>query len=265
MKKITQLLIFCFAILLFVSCTDKEETGTVTIQFEHVVGGSIPGPMPLMLNELSYYNRADNLYQVNEVKYFISKMRLIGYEDNYFSIKQDRGIHYVDLIYPNTTTWELKDIPAGSYKAVQFVFGLDEEDNVSNSFPNPPECNFFWPEHLGGGYHYMQINGKWEIEPGTLKNFNFHTGIGQLYRNNVITIDSIFAYIHNYFVVTLPINFEVEKNQNSTLGLVMDINEWFQNPYVYDHNVYGTSIMQNQEAQQIIRENGRTVFGIYNK
>ena len=110
----------------------------------------------------------------------------------------------------------------------------------------------------------MQINGKWEITPGTLKNFNFHTGIGQLYHGNVTSIDSIFAYIHNYFVVTLPINFEVEKNQNSNLVLEMDINEWFQNPYVYDHNVYGTSIMQNQEAQQIIRENGRTVFRIYN-
>ena len=135
MNKFTKLLFFCFTVLLVTSCTDKENTGTVTVKFNHVVGGSIPGPMPLMLNQLSYYNAAENFYQVNEVKYFISKMRLIGYEDNHFPIKQDKGIHYVDLIYPNTTTWELKEIPAGSYKAVQFVFGLDEEDNISNSFP----------------------------------------------------------------------------------------------------------------------------------
>lgn len=242
-------------LLLFSSCEDKEKMGTINLHFQHKVGLEA-----LQLNSLSYTNAAQNLYQVNEVKYFISKIYFITKEDKMVKVTQNEGIHYVDLNYPNTTSWELKNIEAGEYKAVQFVFGLDEEDNLSNKFPNAPECNFFWPQHLGGGYHYMQINGKWEPPTGTLRNFNFHTGIGQLYYSNVFSIDSVYAYIHNYIPLTIPVSFVVEENEDAHLEMQMDISQWFKDPFVYDHNFFGSSIMQNQNAQSIIKANGRDVF-----
>jgi hypothetical protein len=156
----------------------------------------------------------------------------------------------------------LNNLEEGEYKAIQFVFGLDEEDNISNRFPNPPECNFFWPQHLGGGYHYMQINGKWQPQTGDLKNFNFHTGIGQLYYSNVLAIDSIYAYVHNYISITVPAHFVIKEAETSYLEFRMNVEQWFKDPYVYDFNYFGSSIMQNQNAQSVIKANGRDVFEI---
>lgn len=247
-----------FILLAFSACEREEKTGSVAVSFSHYIDNQ-----PLQLNQMLYTNAAENNYQVNEVKYFISKIYFITEDNQLVKVKQDDGIHYVDLNYPNTTTWQLDQIREGEYKAVQFVFGLDEEDNTSNRFPNPPECNFFWPQHLGGGYHYLQINGKWQPPTGDLKNFNFHTGIGQLYHSNVFTVDSIYAYVHNYITLTLPLEFEVEHKELTQIEMRMNIEQWFKDPYVYDFNYFGGSIMQNQNAQMVIKTNGRDVFKWY--
>ena len=109
----------------------------------------------------------------------------------------------------------------------------------------------------------MQINGKWQPPTGDLKNFNFHTGIGQLYHSNVFTVDSIYAYVHNYITLTLPLEFEVEHKELTQIEMRMNIEQWFKDPYVYDFNYFGGSIMQNQNAQMVIKTNGRDVFKWY--
>ena len=63
-----------------------------------------------------------------------------------------------------------------------------------------------WPDILGGGYHYMMINGKWKNENNVTDNFAFHLGIGQLYKSNVIDVDSIYAFVQNYFYVKLQVH-----------------------------------------------------------
>jgi len=243
--------------LFFIACGDKKKTGTLDLQFTHQVNGK-----NLELDKLIYTNAAGNVYQVNEVKYFISNLYLVKTNNEYVKISQNEGIHYVDLTYPNSLTWNLTNIEEGDYKGISFVFGLNEADNQSNRFVNSPEKDFFWSSVLGGGYHYLQINGKWKDLDGNLRNMNFHAGIGQLYKSNVMAIDSIYAFIHNYFRVDLPINFEIENKKTAKLNLVMNIDKWFSTPIIYDHNYFGSGIMQNQQAQSIIQQNGKSVFAI---
>ncbi|MCL2131099.1 MAG: hypothetical protein FWH36_01390 [Lentimicrobiaceae bacterium] len=254
MKKISFILIIS---LLFIGCGDKnkEKTGRVDLQFTHHVDGK-----NLVLEQLIYANAAGNIYQVSEVKYFISDLYLLKMNNEWVKISQNEGVHYVDLAYPNTLIWNLTNIQEGDYKGISFVFGLNEADNQSNRFVNSPEKDFFWPTILGGGYHYLQINGKWKDEEGNLKNMNFHAGIGQLYKSNVTDADSIYAFIHNYFRVDLPVNFVVERDKTTKLNLTMNIDKWFSTPIVYDHNYFGSGIMQNQQAQEVIRQNGKNVF-----
>ena len=45
----------------------------------------------------------------------------------------------------------------------------------------------------------------------------------------------------------------------------MNVNAWFSNPYLFDFNVFGGSIMQNREAQEVLRANGWNVFGVKEK
>ncbi len=43
---------------------------------------------------------------------------------------------------------------------------------------------------------------------------------------------------------------------------MMNINNWFNQPQVYDLNYWGPSVMQNQAAMNAIKENGQNVFSI---
>jgi hypothetical protein len=228
-----------------------QKEGTIELCFTHTVDSK-----PVQFNELRYTNTAGNLYQVNEIKYFISRLCLVNNEGKTIEIKQDDGIHYVDCSIKKTLRWKIDEIPKGHYKAISFVFGLDEKDNQSFRFVNPPESNFFWPENLGGGYHYMQINGKFRNKHGEIQNMNVHTGIGQIRDENNVVI----AFVQNYFTVTLQYPFFVEADNTLPLNINMEIQRWFNTPNIYNFDDFGIGIMQNQQAQKLLKENGWNVF-----
>ena len=128
-------------------------------------------------------------------------------------------------------------------------------------FVNPPEVNMMWPDILGGGYHYMMINGRWKDLSSVNQSFAFHLGIGQLYHSNVIEVDSIYAFVQNYFTVTLPNSaFVISNAETQKVEITMDVDSWFKTPDIYDHNFWGGAIMQNQEAMQMAARNGKDVF-----
>lgn len=243
--------------LLLCSChkTDNSTTvGSLCINFQTVVDGS-----PLAYDLLDYVNAAGNRYEVNEVKYFISRVQFHKSDGTVISVSNNNGIHYFDSDIPSTHNWLITDeLSKGKYDSISFVMGLDEQQNVTGFFVNPPETNFAWPDILGGGYHYMQINGRWVNTNDSIRPFNLHTGIGQLWEGGVPT-----QYIHNYFRVTLPLNsLEISAEKTSTIQLSMNVNEWFRSPQVYDLNVWGGAIMQNQQAQEVLKANGRDVFSV---
>jgi hypothetical protein len=54
----------------------------------------------------------------------------------------------------------------------------------------------------------------------------------------------------------------IKEAKTSNLEFKMNVDQWFKDPYVYDFNYFGSSIMQNQNAQSVIKANGRDVFEI---
>jgi len=231
----------------------KEKEGSIELRFTHTID-----EQSLQLNQLIYTNAAGNLYQLNEVKYFISNVFLIDSGRRWVAVNQDEGIHYVDFSLENTLCWKISGMPQRNYTAISFVFGLNEKDNQSNRFVNPPECNFSWPDHLGGGYHYMQLNGKFLNDAEEMQNLNIHTGIGQIY---YAEIDST-IFVHNYFTVTFPVQFSILEENTPPLYINMEIQRWFDSPNLYNFNQFGTGIMQKQEAQKLLKENGGNVFEV---
>lgn len=250
------ILIFPFS---FLSCqkekTDEElpKNGKVTLNFEMEIDGR-----SLITNEMQYQNASGNVYEVNEVKFFISDIKFHKADGAVVTVQDGRSVHYYDWDIPTTHNWDIADnFPVGEYDSISFTFGLSPEKNVSGYFVNPPENNMSWPAVLGGGYHYMQINGKWKNLQDSVRVLNFHTGIGQLYENNQVT-----EFVPNHFTVVLSHPFQISADATTHLNLLMNINKWFTSPHDYDFNVWGGSIMQNQAAQQVIKENGRDVFSI---
>jgi len=236
------------SILLGSSC-NKNENGTVEFIFTHTVDGN-----SVQFNKLIYTNTAKNQYQINEIKYFISKITLYDANGKSVEITQDEGIHYVDCNLPNTLRWKIDDIPQGKYISISFIFGLNKEDNISNRFVNPPESNFSWPNHLGGGYHYMQINGKFLNKEGNIQNINIHTGTGQIYNAN----NEVVEFVHNFALLHYFIDYSIKSKTSITFN--MEIQRWFDTPNLYNFDDFGTGIMQNQEAQKLLRENMWNLF-----
>lgn len=243
-----KLLFFCLlASLLCLGCKkDKNNTTTLNVNFDFNVDGQAFVP-----DSRRYVNAAGNHYEVNEIMFFISDITLFKSDGNKISID---SIHYVDYDILSTLSWECRLVPKGDYDGISFTFGISPEKNVSNAFVNPPECDMSWPNVLGGGYHYMKINGKWEASNGSVKPFNLHTGRGQIYDGE----GNITKYVDNQFTVTVSQHFVAEEG----ICLSMNINNWFSNPFLFDWNVWGGSIMQNQEAQERIKANGCDVFSI---
>lgn len=237
--------------LLFSSC-HKEKTGALSVSFAFQVNEQV-----LEQDVRKYVNAAGNQYEVNEVMFFISDIKL--HKSDGSVVARDR-IHYVDIDIPSTLDWDLGMIPQGNYSAISFRFGFSDAENRSNRFVNPPECNMSWPEVMGGGYHYMKINGKWLADDGQVTPFNLHTGRGQIYND----AGDVVEFVDNSFTVSLEVPFAVKEN-GENLQMVMDINQWFNAHRMFDLDEWGGSIMQIQAAQEILKQNGPYVFALKEK
>lgn len=246
---------------LFSGCKDETpQTGKISITFEELVDY-----MPLVTDTPIYINEANNEYLITEIQYFISNVKLYYQDGSTHIISQDSGIHYRDTDLPDTKTWNISDdVPAGVIDSIVFTFGLDEETNKTGLFLNPPESNMFWPEQLGGGYHYMKMNGKWRNVNNEIQPFNFHLGIGQ----NYDTTGVVTGFVQNYFSVSVFLQvyssfiISVLPGQATALALNMNIESWFKTPHTWDFNTMGGMMMQNQAALKAACENGYDVFTI---
>ncbi|HRZ42325.1 MAG TPA: hypothetical protein P5228_06435 [Bacteroidales bacterium] len=262
MKKANLLMVpFLMVLTLLWACckTDDpgkpEPSGKLIFNFLHYCDGS-----PMIFDTTMYVNEAGNPYQVNEIQYFITDITLHAADGKKVVLNKENDIYYVDTDLPGTHKWQVADpVPAGTYTGVSFTFGIPQAKNQSFMYVNPPESNMVWPEFLGGGYHYMKLNGKYV--DSVLRPFNFHLGIGQIYPPNSHNYDSIIAFVHNDFEAILPNSgFTITKDQVINFDIVMNIDEWFKDPHTWDHKLMGNYTMENQDAMQKMKENGYNVF-----
>jgi hypothetical protein len=250
---------------MFISCKrddivdDTKKCGRIKLAFAFNIDGQA-----MEVDTLKYTNAAGNEYLVNEIQYFVSDVILHKSDGSSTMIKAWEDIHYIDSDLPSTWSWNVPDsIPIGDYTSISFTFGISAAKNISYMYVNPPESNMFWPDILGGGYHYMKLNGKWKDTTGLVVPFDFHLGIGQEYHSGVIVVDSISAYVQNYFTVDLEGSaFSIAENETREIEIIMNVDSWFATPHVWDHNYWGSYIMQNQAALQTVKENGFDVFTV---
>lgn len=241
MKPLKHLSIF-FGILLLMLSSCSNESANVTLYFEHQVDG-----IDLEIYSMNYTNNVGNNYDVRLLKYIISNIELINDKGEIFELDE---IHYVDI--ENTNTLSLNNtfsIPCGNYESLNFTFGLDEEMNMSNehiaeSFHN----SMAWPNQMGGGYHYMRLEGAYLNQQNEQNFYLTHTGATSGVPRHI-----------NY---SIPLNLHAKEKEDYQLNLVMNINNWYSNPNTYNFEDYNDGIMGNPEAQQLLHENGYNVFNV---
>lgn len=250
--------IFILNVIVFSACVDKNSgEGNLQISFQHLIDNK-----EIIYDSMLYVNAAGNPYSVTEVKWFISRVVLYK-EGKKIPISENDGIHYIETNISETMTWMIdQKLETGDYDSIQFIFGFNAIDNISNRFVNPPETNMSWPKTLGGGYHYMMLNGRYKNSENKICAMNTHLGIGQIYEGSTYSVDSITNFVHNNFTVTLRKSFTIEKDKTTSVSIIMNIEKWFKEPNIYNHNQWGSHIMQKQEAMHLLIENGWNVFSM---
>jgi hypothetical protein len=225
-----------------VGCSDDDELfpGTISIVLDHGVGSD-----PLVFDSIQYQNAAGQDYSVETLNYYVSNFSLQRLDGSTHDVSL---VHYADAEDSTTSTFSVTDVPAGDYNSVLFTFGLDDNDNVTDGLPPANEnLAMKWPDPLGGGYHYMKLEGKYLGSASDTLSYATHTG-----RNGAVP---------HFFRVSLPFSMITVNNNTHSMTVSMDINEWYTNPNVYTFPV-PPMIMGNVALQDTLAENGEKAFSV---
>ncbi len=235
------ILLLILLALLQISCNPTEEatpTVDLTLSFNHLVDGE-----PVIMDDIRYSNALDQEFSIKTIKYFISEIKLYRKDGSTLAFND---IHYVDQRAAETLYHTLSEkVPLGEYTGISFVHGLTAAENTNGRFTEPPESLMEWPMMMGGGYHYMKLEGEYRT-PDITSFFNFHSG----------------ALGGTPYEVKVNLNnqaFELTDRPQEML-IKMEIQEWFKDPVDWDFTYFGSAIMGNTEAQQTVQKNGATVY-----
>lgn len=244
MKKI----IWFFVIIAFTSCKDDTdccvnlEPVNVTLKFTHNWDGT---PVTASdFNSFNYVTENGESVSMERLRYVVSNINLGGESKPYQLV--DLGINSgFEIIFNNV---------AQGVNNLNFTFGFSDTDNIDGVYQDLNTVSFNVPGMLGGGYHFMQFDGKYKDTNNLDANFNYHAirAVNRSDPNNLIFEDT--SFLVDFGSVTIT--------NNATIEIKMNIAEWFKNPNTWDLNQLNTVLMPNFEAQKLISANGKSVFSL---
>lgn len=222
---------------------------TVTIAFTQNWEGI--AVTPTNYNTGVYTNEAGNFVSISRLRYLISRIVLHKADGTTVAFEE---YQLIDLADENSLTLQpaLKAI-TGDYTGISFVYGFNEADNVSGAYPDLNAADWNWPSMLGGGYHFMQMEGTFDDTNGAPQPYNFHNGTARVSEG---------VFEQNFISFEFTQNFTI--TNDATIEIIMDISEWYKNPLTWDLNERSTDLMGNYLAQKDMNRNGKTVFNIGN-
>jgi len=244
MKSSFRLNVFLLIALLIIGC--KRDQDIVPVKAEKNISSKLlisynVDNAPLIFDSVQYQNLAGNNYGVTRLEYYISNITFHSTSVKDFALNK---IFYIDARTPTTNSISIDPIPFGEYNSITLNIGIDSANNKTNSLTNTSQnINMAWPSSMGGGYHFMKLEGYYDNPPST-SGFTIHLG-------------------QNTSLITCFINKPLLINSSpSEIKLSMNLNELFRSPITYDFELDGNFIMGNEEAMAKIAANGINVFSM---
>lgn len=249
--------IFLFALTLAVfACDNDDETNTtpepaaIEFNFTQNFGSQDNEVVENDLNTTVYTNANGEDLTISRLRYLISNIAFVNSAnerteiDGYYfkSITSDPSEDISTL----TTGVELEP---GTY-TLSFTYGFIESDNGEGVHPALNQASWNWPTMLGGGYHFLQMDGLYNVDTDAPAPFNFHNGTAR-------PEEGVFEANHLDFAFN-----NIVIDGDKTITFTMDIAEWFVNPNTWDLNELDTPLMPNYMAQIMMNENAGTVFSV---
>ena len=94
--------------------------GTLQLAFDNVVGNQ-----DLQLNTGTYRNASGESFTPTTLNYFVSNLKLTRTDGREYVVPQDSSYFLIKENVPTSQTITLQNVPAGSYKSVSFMIGVD--------------------------------------------------------------------------------------------------------------------------------------------
>jgi len=209
----------------------------LSLRFTHTVDGNA-----LETDQMIYTNASSQNYSVQTLRYLLSDITL--HSENGTSTLLDE-VHFITISDPSTFNLYIQDLNSANYTAISFTMGLDSLKNITDNYLNESFFpSFSWPDFMGGGYHYMQLEGDYTT---AFQGYATHTG-------GTDGLD--FSFTKNF-----PIILNIA-NANTTLIINMEINNWYSNPNIISLTTDG--IMDNANKQALLQANGiPDVFSVF--
>ncbi|MDN3722897.1 hypothetical protein QRD02_00760 [Aequorivita sp. SDUM287046] len=200
-------------------------------------------------NNTLYTNEFGNKLNISKLRYLISRISLKRADGTTVDFEEYNLIDVED----STTVFLAPAMMAttGDYTGISFIYGFNEEDNISGEYPDLNAANWNWPDMLGGGYHFLQMEGSYDDVNNMPQPYAYHNGTARVSEG---------VFEQTYITFNFNQNFTITEDAN--IEIKMNIAEWYKNPYTWDLNDLDTDLMMNYEAQMHMYENGPTVFSI---
>ncbi len=263
---------FLFIIVLafcFFGCepdSDSDDSFSLNIQFTHLVDGE---DISYGNDNLFYVNEAGNPYSVRRLLYVLSDVVL--YFDD--APAMDIGFLFINTDDAPTLQYQIENLP-GLCSGISFRLGFSSKNNIDNEYLNSPN-NFHnamvWPNLNGtnlafqGGYHYMKLEGKY------FDYYDYYEPDG----TDTTLVTPVYAFYNTHTGPTNAEDFSIlyptfNFTPSSSISINMNVRNWYGSgnglglplSSVYDMSYYGSGIMDNMEAQNILYQNGLNVFSV---
>jgi len=249
MKKLIAVSIFA---LFAFSCSSDDNSGdddvNLTMNFSQNWDGEE------IVNEdfdqAVFTNANGEALTVSKLIYLISNVTLTNesgatFESKDYNLVDSRGETGISFD-PNI------NVPAGKYN-LSFTFGFKNDDNIDGKYLDLNSQDGGWnvPARLGGGYHFMRLEGKFIDDGNFQQNFQYHTiRAADLSSGTLINQDTSFK-------IDLG---EIILKKDASVEVKMNIAEWFKNPNTWNLNQLNSVLMPNFNAQIMMSENGKDAF-----
>lgn len=244
-------LLIIIAIISLVSCSsDDDKASDILISVTNSQNWDGENITASDLGTKEFTDENGEILKIERLRYLISKVILTN---SYGDEIEIGSYKLVDLTNNNTLNYATNIVvPPGTYTSISFVYGFNEEDNIDQAYLDLNTSSWNWPEMLGGGYHFMQLDGTF-TSPTILSPlpFNYHNGTARISEG---------VFEQNFIRVNVD-GLSIDSNTN--IDIKMNLAEWFKNPKTWDLNLLNTGLMGNYDAQRKMNENGQSVFSVY--
>ncbi|MDP5157445.1 MAG: hypothetical protein NWQ07_02560 [Flaviramulus sp.] len=251
MKK--NLLFVLIIVLSTISCTDNSNNSfnqaNISFNFKHNWDGTSITNSDF--NTIKFINSNGENLSIERLRYLISKITFTTSAGEKLVFND---YNLVDLTYASNLSYNLiTTIPIGTYNNVSFTFGFDNDANYNGNYADLNSVSWNVPAMLGGGYHFMQLEGKFTDNNTQETGYAYHVIRAVDNTGDSLIFEDTFFEV-NFGSVTI--------SDDTIFNIEMNIAEWFKNPNTWDLKVLNNMLMPNYDAQIMMFENGQNVFSL---